>query len=165
MHFYFSSFGVFLAIFQVLYCVFLIFHDFTVSRHIPGPTVNVSHFVRFSVFLTIFHVLPCQFFIFSFVSFLALFQVLLCDFPIFHTFQCFSPYSRSDSVTFSFFMSFSVSCHIPGHTVIVSYFPRFSVFSSKSRSHSVYLSYFTFFSVSYYIPGPTVCISHFSFFQ
>ena len=31
----------------------------TVSRHIPGPTVTVSHYACFSVFLGIFHVLPC----------------------------------------------------------------------------------------------------------
>ena len=57
--FHFVHFAVFLATNQVLYCVFPIFQDFTVSRYIPGPTVNVSHFARFSVFLTIFHVLPC----------------------------------------------------------------------------------------------------------
>uniref|UniRef100_A0A0V1KI11 Uncharacterized protein n=1 Tax=Trichinella nativa TaxID=6335 RepID=A0A0V1KI11_9BILA len=28
-----------------------------VSRHIPGPTVCISHFPRFSVFLAIFQVI------------------------------------------------------------------------------------------------------------
>ncbi|SFW06967.1 Uncharacterised protein [Chlamydia abortus] len=32
-------FSVFLAIFPVLNCVFLIFRDFQFSRHIPGPSV------------------------------------------------------------------------------------------------------------------------------
>ena len=37
-----SSIG--LAIFHVLKCVFLIFGDFQFSRHIPGPSVCISHF-------------------------------------------------------------------------------------------------------------------------
>ena len=44
----FSPFSVFLAIFHVLKYVFLIFRDFQFSRHIPGPTVCISHFSRFS---------------------------------------------------------------------------------------------------------------------
>ncbi|MCI9311689.1 MAG: zinc ribbon domain-containing protein, partial [Lawsonibacter sp.] len=32
-------FSVFLAIFHVLKCIFLIFRDFQFSRHIPGPSV------------------------------------------------------------------------------------------------------------------------------
>jgi hypothetical protein len=43
----FPLFSVFLAIFYVLKCVFLIFRDFQFSRHIPGPTVCISHFSRF----------------------------------------------------------------------------------------------------------------------
>ena len=86
---------------------------------------------------------------------------------------------------FSFFLFFSVSRHIAGHTIFVSHFPRFSVFSPKYRSYTMYFSYFivctasrhipgprvcvshffTFFSVSCHIPFPTVCVSHFAFFK
>ena len=45
----FPPFSVLLAIFHVLKCVFLIFRDFQFSRHIPGPTVCISHFSSFSV--------------------------------------------------------------------------------------------------------------------
>jgi hypothetical protein len=60
----FSLFSAFLAIFHVLQCVFLIFHDFQFYRHIPASTVSSSHFSRFWIFLNIFHVLVCvlQFF-------------------------------------------------------------------------------------------------------
>ena len=62
---------------------------FSVSRHIPNPTVCVSHFP-------------------GFLTFLAIFQVLQCTFIFFHVFDCFSPYSRSYHVRFSFsyFLSF-----------------------------------------------------------
>ena len=42
--FFFSRFFSFLALIQVLQCVFLIFHIYTVSRHILGLTVCESHF-------------------------------------------------------------------------------------------------------------------------
>ena len=35
-------FSVFLALFHVLKCVFLIFRDFQFSCHIPGPTLNMA---------------------------------------------------------------------------------------------------------------------------
>ena len=73
------------------------------SSHIPGPTQNIPHFSTFSVFLTIFQVLQCVCVsFFTFVSFLAIFQALQCTFLIFHLFQCFSLYSRSYHVNFSF---------------------------------------------------------------
>ena len=51
---HFARFSVFLAIFQVLPCVFLIFlHcQFYFFCHIPGPLVFVSPFPRFSLFAT-----------------------------------------------------------------------------------------------------------------
>ena len=129
----FSTFSDFIDIFQVLHCAFLTFYIFQsflpysrsysvrfsfytlffrFSRNIPDPKVCVSHYSRFSVFLAI-----CQ--------------VLRYAFLIIHAFQCFSPYSRSYSVCFSFSMFFSVFffffCHIPGPTVSGSVFPRFSV--------------------------------------
>jgi hypothetical protein len=50
----FPPFSVFLAIFYILKCVFLIFRDFQFSRHIPGPSVCISHFSRFSVISSFF---------------------------------------------------------------------------------------------------------------
>ncbi|SFW06975.1 Uncharacterised protein [Chlamydia abortus] len=84
--------------------MFLIFHEFQFSCHIPRPTVDISKFSTFSVFLAIFHVLNMYFsfsVIFSFLailqvlqcaflivifSFLAIFQVLQCAFLIIHVF-------------------------------------------------------------------------------
>ena len=83
-----------------------LFTFFSVSRHIPGPTVCISHFSRFSVFL-------------------AIFQVLQCAFLIFHVFQCFLPYSRSYSVSVSFSMFFSFFRITPGPTVCISHFLLF----------------------------------------
>ena len=56
VHFSFFTFLVFLAIFHVLHCVFLILPAFQFSRHIPGSTVCISHFRPFSVFLAIIQV-------------------------------------------------------------------------------------------------------------
>jgi hypothetical protein len=55
------SFVSFLILYQVLQSEFLLFQVGQFSRHIPGPTVCISHFSGFSVFLAIFHVLPCEF--------------------------------------------------------------------------------------------------------
>ena len=71
-------------------------------------------------------------------------------------FKVFSPYSRSYHVHFSLFTFFSVSCHIPGPTMWVSYFPCWII---------VHFSLFTFFTVSCHNPVPTVYISHFSRFS
>ena len=76
----FSTFFSFLTIIQVKQCLcfifldfhssphnpvptvlFLFFRVFTVSRHIRGPTVCVSHIAVFSVFLATFHVLSVCF--------------------------------------------------------------------------------------------------------
>jgi hypothetical protein len=144
VHFSFSTFSVFVAIFQVLQCVCFIFHFFQFSRHIPAPTVCISHFPCLSVSPYYRSYNVCVSFS-TFFSFLAIFHVLQCAFLIFHV--------------------FSVCHHITGPTVYVSHFPRFSVFSPYSRSYCVHFSFSTFFSVSRHIPGPTVCISHFPRFS
>ena len=113
--FSFSTFFSFLAILQVLMCIFLIFHVFQCflpysrsysvcvifhvfqfSYHNPGPTVCVCH--NFYV-LEFSHYNPgptvCISHISRFSLFLTIIQVLLCVFPILHVLQCFSPYSRS----------------------------------------------------------------------
>ena len=116
----------FLALFQVLSCALFIFHIFQFSGHIPGPTVCVSHFARLKVFLAIFWVLE-----FAFLSF--------------HFFLCFSPYSRSYSVCFSFCAFFRV---------FFFFFPIFQVLLCVSLIFHV-------FQFSAHIPGPIVCISRF----
>jgi hypothetical protein len=52
----FSIFLVFLAIYHVLQCVFLILSDFQLSRLTPGPTVCISHFPLSWVFFAVFKV-------------------------------------------------------------------------------------------------------------
>jgi hypothetical protein len=142
-----SCFSVFLTIFHILRCVFFIFHDFQFSHHTPGPTVCNSHFSSFSVFLPYsrsydmhfsfftfsvflpkFHVLQCVFLIFHDFSFLAMLQVLQWEFIIFNFFQCFSPYSMSNSVCVLFFNIFQFSHQNPGPTLYICQFPRFWLF-------------------------------------
>jgi len=105
LHFSFSSFSVFIALFHLLQCIFLIFHDFQFSCHIPGPTVCishfppfqcfspysrskmfVSHFPRFSVFLSYCMSYSVNFSFSLFSVFLAIFQLLKCVFLISHDF-------------------------------------------------------------------------------
>ena len=103
----FPPFSVLLDIFHVPNCLFLIFRDFQFSRHIPGPSVCISHFSRLSVissffksssgsfsfsmifsFLALFHVLQWTFLNFPpFSVFLAIFHVLKCVFLIFLDFS------------------------------------------------------------------------------
>ena len=128
MYVSFFTVFIFLAVIQVLRCVFLLLHVFHcslpypsfysvcfsfgtffgVSRHMAGHTVFVSHFPIFFFFsfLTIAHVPQCVFLIFHvFLLFLATLQVLHCVFLIFHDLQ----FSR----------------HNPGSTVFISHCPRF----------------------------------------
>ena len=76
---------------------------------------------------------------------LSIFKILKCPLLIFH--------------------GFHFSCHIPGHAVFVSHFPRFSVFCLNSRSYSINFSFSTNFIISCHILGPTVNISQFPRFS
>ena len=147
---HFSRFSLFLTIFQVLQWVCLIFQFFEFTLPIPVPTMWVSHF-RLSVFSPYSWSYSVCVSFSTFSIFLALFQVLTCTFLIFHIFPRLSLYTRSYHASFSFsllvsfltifqvlqcaflifliFHIFSVSFHIPAHTVCVSHFPRFLVFS------------------------------------
>ena len=128
---------------------FSLFTFFSVSRHMPGPKVCVSHYSRFSVFLAIFQVLQCVLFIFHVFQcfFFAIFQVLQCPFLFFHVFQfsryipgpmlCISHFPPSSLFLAIFhvqqcvcliFYVFQFSLHIPDHRLCISHFPRFSVF-------------------------------------
>ena len=97
-------FSVFLAIFHVLMCVFLIFRDFQFFRHIPGPTVGISHFSRFSVISSFFESSSGCFSFSMIFSFVAIFHVLQW------TFLNFPPF-------------FSFPLHISRPKVCISHFP------------------------------------------
>ena len=102
----FLSFFRFLALLQVLVCTFFIFPVFdSFSKYFRS--YNVSHFPRYSVFLDILQFSPCEFLIFV----CQYFRHMSCPtMYIYHflVFQCFSPYSSSYHVRFSFssFVSF-----------------------------------------------------------
>jgi hypothetical protein len=98
VHFSFSPYSVFLPIFHILQCVFLIFHYFEFSCHDPGPTVCISHFLPFQCSSPYFTSYSACFSFFMIFCFLAIFQTLQCAFLIFHVFECVPPYSRSNSV-------------------------------------------------------------------
>ena len=132
----------FLAIILVFQGAILIFHFFqcflkyftsysvcfTFSMIFTFSSYSRSYSVHFlfSVFLAIFQVKECLCLTFNvFFSFLALFQVLQCAFIFFQLFHCFSPYSMSYRVNFSFSTYFSVSRHFPGPPVCVSRFFTF----------------------------------------
>ena len=91
------------------------------SRHNPGLTLCFSLFSRFSVLLAIFHIIQCAFL-------------------IFHPFQCFSPYSRSNNICVSFFTYFRFLAII---LVLQCVFLFFHVF------HCFFLPYFTSYSVCF----------------
>jgi hypothetical protein len=117
---------------------------FSVSRRIPGQTVFASH---------------CTFF-----SFLAIILVLHCVFPILQVFQCFSIYSRSYSVCFSFSIIFSFWPY--SITYIVHF--SFSMFWSVSRlipGQTLFILIFHICHFSRHIPVPTLCVSHFPCFS
>jgi hypothetical protein len=176
----FPPFSVFLAIFHVLKCVFLIFRDFQFSRHIPGPSVGISHFSRFLVissffksssgcfsfskifsFLAIFHVLQRTFQNYpTFSVFLALFHILKCVFLIFPRCSVFSPYSRSYSVHYTFFTFCSdfVIFQVVKWMFLIFHDFQFSCHIPCPTADSPKFS--TFFSFPRHISSPKVCISH-----
>jgi hypothetical protein len=135
--------------------VFLSFHDFQFSCHIPCPRVEISFFQAFSIFPDIFHILKGVFLIFHLFSYLAILQVLKCAFIFFHVFQYILSYLTTQRVLFSFsvilsflaifqvlqcafliFHVFQWFCHFSSRQVDVSHFPWFSVFLPYSMSYS-----------------------------
>ena len=161
MYFSILCFSLFLATFQVLQCVFLIFHVFQFSRHIPGPTVCFSQFGSISVFLNIFqdiHFSPLNFHVIHFSPHI---QVIECSCLIFQDFQ----FPR----------------HNPGTTVYILHFLRYSpFFAINFRSLCVCFSFsmilnfhallqvlqcafliYHVFPFSWHIPGQTIFVSNF----
>jgi hypothetical protein len=133
---------VFLPIFSVLQCVSHI-PRFSVSCHIPCPTLCISHYSLFSGFFPYSMSYSVHFF---FSTFFTIFFLPKC-----HVLQR----------AFLILTFLSFSHHVPDHTVSISYFTRFSVFSPYSKYYSVHFSFSTFFNFSCHIPGPKLSISHF----
>ena len=133
---------------QVLECGFFFsfFMFLSVSLHIPGPTVCISHFPRFSVFLLTFQVIQCLCLIFNVFQFS--FHIPGTTVCIFHfpRFSVFLPILQVLKCTFLIFHVFQFSLQNPGPTVCLSNFSRF-------------------FIVSTHIHGLTVCVSHFFIFS
>ena len=166
MHLTFFTFFSFLVIFQVVKWMFLIFHDFQFSCHIPCSAVDfskfsiffsfprhisrtkvgIAHFPGFSVFSPSSRSYRVHFSFLTFFSDFVIFQVVKWMFLIFHDFQfsCRIPCPTVDIPKFSTLFSFP--CNISRPKVCISNFPRFSVFSPYSRSYSMHFSFFTFFS-------------------
>ena len=147
---HFARFSLFPAIFQVLPCEFLIFLFGHFFHHNPDPPlVCIPYFPSFSVFFffffAIFQVLNCMFLISIVISFLAILQFLQCAFLIFHVFECFWPYSKSNSVcVFQFFS--------------VSHFAIFSVVLAIFHVLPCEFLIFLVWPFSRHIPGPTVSV-------
>ena len=152
-----STWPVFLPIFKILPCEFLIFHVFQFSLHIPGRAVSVSHFPRFSVFSPYFKSYSAIFSKFSRVFHHI--SGLTCAFLIF-CISVLSPYSRSYSMHFSFFTFFSVSSHIPDLQFEFLIFHLFSVSLTIFEVLQCAFLLFEVFQFSRHIPGPRLCISH-----
>jgi hypothetical protein len=179
-----SRSSLFLVIFHVLQCVFLILHIF--QCFLP---YFMSYRVNFSIssfvsFLFINQVLQFNFLLFQigqfschipglslcvshfarFSVFIAIFHVLPCGFSS-SSFFSFLVINKFLECEFLIFLVCQFSRHIPGHTVFASHFPLLSIFLPQSRSDSVYFSYFTCFSVYHHISGTTVYVSHFAYFS
>ena len=104
----------------------------------------VSHFPRFSVFLP---------------------KSYSVNFSFFQVFQCFSQYSRSYQVIFSFslLVSFLATFQVLQGAFLI--FHVFHCISPYSMSYHVSFSFFTFFTVPCHIPSTTVRVSHFARFS
>ena len=135
------------------------FHVFSFFHQHLDPTVWISHFPRFLVFLIILQILQCAFLIFNFK--------FSCHIPDhkgfgsnFPWFSVFSPYSRSSSAHFSFSTFFSISHHIPGQTVFLSYFPcLFSILAIFLILQCAFLIFHFFQCPSLYFTSYSACFS------
>ena len=142
MHFAFFTFFIDFVIFQVDKWMFLIFHDFQFSYHIPRPTVDISKFSTFSVFLAIFHVLKCVFLIFPDFQFSRHIPGPTVCISHFSRFPVISSVFKSSGGYFSFSMIFSF----------------LAIFHVLQRT---FLNFPSFFSFHLHISRPKVCITDF----
>ena len=152
-------FSLFLAIFQVVQCVFSFCMFLSVSCHISCPTMVFFHFPRFSFFLPYSRSYSVHFSFFTFSSF-NIFQVIECLCLIFHVFQ----FAHQN----------------PGPTLCIFYSSRFTLFLAVFQVlHCVFLilhdfqCFLPYFmsnlvvscQFSHHSPGSRVCVSHFTRFS
>ena len=117
----------FFSLFGFLASRFFSFFTFlNASRHISSPIGCVFQFSKF-------------------FSFFVIFQGLQCSFLNIHNFQCFSPYSRSNSVFVSFYSFFSFLAIILILQCVFLIFHVFQCFLLYSMSNSVCISFFSLF--------------------
>jgi hypothetical protein len=150
----------------------------SVSRHILGLTVFVSHFPCFSVFSPKSRYYSVYFSYFTSFCFSPFSWSYSVCFSLLHFFPYFSSYSRSyqDYLIFSLvsflnifkglqcvfliFHVFQVSPDIPGSTVSISHFSSFLVLLSIFQVIQYLCIIFHVFQFSFHNPGPPVCISN-----
>ena len=143
----FQKFFTFLAIIQILQCIFLIFDDFQFSCHTPGLTLVQFSFSKFlSIFLPYSRSYSVCVSFSTFFSFFIIIQGLQCVYLIFHVFECFSPYFMTYSVCFSFSMIFSFLTIFQVLPCAFLIFHIFEYFSPYSRSYTICVSFFWFFT-------------------
>jgi hypothetical protein len=159
----FPPFSVFLAIFHVLKCLFLIFRDFQFSRHIPVPTVCISHFSLLAVISSFFNWSSGCFSFSMIFSFLAIFHVLQWTFLNYPTFSFFLALLHVLKYVVFIFRDLQFSRHIPVPTVCICHFKFFRDFVIFQDITWMFLI-FHVFQFSCHIPCPTVDISKFSTF-
>ncbi|EAA20390.1 hypothetical protein, partial [Plasmodium yoelii yoelii] len=159
VHFSFFTFLSDFVIFQVVKWLFLIFHDFQFSCHIPYPTVDISKFSTFfsfprhisrpKVYISHFHfprhISRPKVYISRFL-FLAIFHVLQWTFLNFPPFSVFLAIFHVLKCVFLIFRDFQFSRHITGPSVCISHFSRILVISSFFQSSSGCFSFSMIFS-------------------
>ena len=162
MHFSFVNFFTDFVIFQVVKWMFLIFHDFQFSCHIPRSTEHISKFSTFSVFLTIIHVLKCVFLIFRDFQYSRHIPGPSVGISHFSCFLVISLFFKSSSGSFSFSIIFSFLAIFLVLQCTFLNIPPFSLFFAIFHVVKCVFLIFRDFQFSCHTQGPTVCISHFS---
>jgi hypothetical protein len=99
----------------------------------------------------------------TFFSFFAIFHVIQCAILIFHVFRCFYPYSWSYSVCVSFYTFFMFFGIFQSYSVHFSFSMFFSI-SHHIPDHTLCLI-FQVFQFSHHNTGTTLCFHHFPTFS
>ena len=124
----------------------------------------IFHFSYLSVLLAIFLVIQCLCLIFQVLQFSCHNTGPTLCISHFYVSHCFSPYSRSYNVHFSFSPFLSVSCQFRLNSVVVS-FPTFFSFLAIFQVLQCSCLIFHAIQFSCHNSGPRVFISHFSRFS
>ena len=124
---------------------FSFFNFFSVSHHILGHTVIVSHFPRFSVFSPKYRSHSVYFLYFTFFTVSRHIPVPTMSNSHFASISVFLAKFHFLPCEFLIFLVCQFSCHIPDPTMWVSHFRFLSVFSLCSSSYNVHFSFSMFF--------------------